>query len=158
LLADEMVNGKLLILEVKDAPIFLGQGIDIVKLFCDEVRASKIAERCEVYVEAFEWETVEALRQNLGAGYTFIYGLEEWDEEHAFDFDAVSLDFQLIRRRPELVARLHDAGLPVFGFTARVEFAENSVEEYFHHLIETGVDGIFADHPDLLLKYVHGLA
>ena len=59
---------------------------------------------------------------------------------------------------PEIVARIHEAGLPVWGFTARVEFAKNSVEEYLHSLIEMGVDGIFADHPDLLRNYVDGLA
>jgi glycerophosphoryl diester phosphodiesterase len=84
--------------------------------------------------------------------------MEEWDEEHAFNYDGVSLDFQLIRRMPEIVARGKAMGLPVWGFTARVEWAENSVEEYLHKLIETGVDGIFADHPDLLLSYVKGLA
>lgn len=158
LLASEMVVGKTLILEVKDAPIFAAQGIDIVSLFADCVEASGASSRATIWVEAFEWETMDALRSRLGKSFPLIYGMEEWDEEHAFDYDGVSLDFQLIRRRPELVGRIHAAGLPVYGFTARVEFAENSVEEYFHHLIETGVDGIFADHPDLLRQYVEGLA
>ena len=158
LLESEMVIGKTLILEVKDAPIFAAQGIDIVSLFADVVESSGIETRAQVEVEAFEWETMDALRSRLGTKFSLIYGMEEWDEAHAFNYDAVSLDFQLIRRRPELVGRIHDHGLPVYGFTARVEFAENSVEEYFHNLIDTGVNGIFVDHPDLLLRYVEGLA
>jgi glycerophosphoryl diester phosphodiesterase len=158
LLESEMVLGKTLILEVKDAPIFKNLGIDIVSLFAKEVEASGIANRANVFVEAFEWETLEALRARLGNKFPLFYGMEEWDEEHAFNYDGVSLDFQLIRRMPEIVARAKDKGLPVWGFTARVEWAENSVEEYLHKLIETGVDGIFADHPDLLLSYVKGLA
>jgi glycerophosphoryl diester phosphodiesterase len=158
LLDSEMVIGKELILEVKDAPLFLELGIDIVSLFANEVEASGIADRAKVYVEAFEWQTMDALRSRLGDRFPLYYGMEEWDEEHAFDYDGVSLDFQLIRRMPEIVARGHDKGLPVWGFTARVEFAKNTVEEYLHNLIETGVDGIFADHPDLLRKYVDGLA
>ena len=158
LLESEMVVGKTLILEVKDAPIFASQGIDIVTLFADVVEASGIASKASVEVEAFEWETMDALRSRLGTKFPLIYGMEDWDEDHAFDYDAVSLDFQLIRKRPELVGRIHERGLPVYGFTARVEFAENSVEEYFHHLMETGVDGIFVDHPDLLRQYVEGLA
>ena len=158
LLESEMVVGKTLILEVKDAPIFAGEGIDIVSLFADCVEATGIEHRAKVLVEAFEWETMDALRARFGTKFPLIYGMEEWDEEHAFNYDGVSLDFQLIRRMPEIVERAHQAGLPVWGFTARVEFAKNSVEEYFHHLIETGVDAIFADHPDLLLKYVEGLA
>jgi glycerophosphoryl diester phosphodiesterase len=158
LLQSEMVVGETLILEVKDAPLFALQGIDIVSLFANEVEASGIADRATVYVEAFEWETMNALRSRFGNRFPLYYGMEEWDEDHVFDYDGVSLDFQLIRRRPDLVQQVHDAGLPVWGFTARVEFAQNSVEEYFHHLIETGVDGIFADHPDLLRSYVEGLA
>ena len=158
LLESEMVLGKTLILEVKDAPIFKDLGIDIVSLFANEVEASGIANRANVFVEAFEWETLDALRARLGNKFPLFYGMEEWDEEHAFNYDGVSLDFQLIRRMPEIVARAKDKGLPVWGFTARVEWAENSVEEYLHKLIETGVDAIFADHPDLLLSYVKGLA
>lgn len=154
----EMVVGQTLILEVKDAPTFLKRGIDIVSLFADVVEETQIAARATVLVEAFEPPTMEALRSRLGTRFPLYYGLEEWDEENAFKYDGVSLDFQLIRRRPELVARIHEAGLPVWGFTARVEFAKNSVEEYLHHLIDTGVDGIFADHPDLLRTYVEGLA
>jgi glycerophosphoryl diester phosphodiesterase len=157
-LNSEMAVGQTLILEVKDAPNFLNEGIDIVSLFADVVEETNIAARATVLVEAFEPSTMEALRSRLGSKFPLYYGLEEWDEENAFKYDGVSLDFQLIRRRPELVARIHEAGLPVWGFTARVEFAKNSVEEYFHHLIETGVDGIFADHPDLLLGYVGGHA
>jgi len=157
-LNSEMAVGRTLILEVKDAPNFLNQGIDIVSLFADVVEETNISARATILVEAFEPSTMEALRSRLGSKFPLYYGLEEWDEENAFKYDGVSLDFQLIRRRPELVARIHEAGLPVWGFTARVEFAKNSVEEYFHHLIETGVDGIFADHPDLLQNYVEGLA
>lgn len=158
LLESEMVSGKTLILEVKDAPIFALHDIDIVSLVADEVEKSGIADRAEIYLEAFEWETMNALRSRFGTRFPLIYGLEEWEEEHAYDYDGVSLDFQLIRRRPDLVGLIHAKGLPVWGFTARAEWAENSVEEYYHRLIETGVDGIFTDHPDLLLKYVEGLA
>jgi glycerophosphoryl diester phosphodiesterase len=157
-LNSELATGQTLILEVKDAPTFLKQGIDIVSLFGDVVDETGIADRATVMVEAFEPPTMEALRSRFGTRFPLFYGLEEWDEENAFKYDGVSLDFQLIRRMPEIVARIHEAGLPAWGFTARVEFAKNSVEEYLHLLIETGVDGIFADHPDLLRNYVDGLA
>jgi len=158
LLESEMVKDQTLILEIKDAPIFNGVGIDIVALFADVLESTDIGNRASVFIEAFEWQTMDALRDRLGNKYPLYYGLEEWDEEHAFDYDGVSLDFQLILRRSDLVDRVHEAGLPAWGFTARAEFAQNSVEEYYHHLIETGVDGIFADHPDLLRNYVEGLA
>ncbi|MEY4397440.1 MAG: hypothetical protein RLZ53_16 [Actinomycetota bacterium] len=154
LLAADFLTGKEIILEVKHGPLFEELGIDVVSLFAKVVEDSGIVERCEVIVEAFEYETLMALRERLGANYTYIFAMEEWDEEHAFEFDGISLDFALIRRRPELVTLAHEHSQPIYGWTARAEEAETSVEEYFHHLVATGVDGIFADHPDLLLNFV----
>lgn len=158
LLNSPMVTGKTLILEVKDTLIFDELGFDMVELFAAELEDSKVFERATLWIEAFEAETMDRLRAKFGHRFRLIYGMEEWDEVNACNYDAVSLDFELIKRRDDLVATIHQAGLLVYGFTARAEFAENSVEEYYHQLIETGVDGIFADHPDLLLNYVEGLA
>lgn len=157
LLAADFLHGRSVILEVKHGPLFAELGIDVVSLFAEALEQSGISGRCKVIVEAFEYETLTALRDSLGGDYTYIYLMEEWDEAHAFDFDGVSLDFSLIRRRPDLVQQVHAHSLPVFAWTARAEEAETSVEQYFHDLISTGVDGIFADHPDLLLQYVEGL-
>ena len=57
-----------------------------------------------------------------------------------------------------LVERAHALGFTVYTWTARVEQALFSVEEYFSHIVNTGADGIFADHPDLLQNYVAGHA
>ncbi|MEN9872211.1 MAG: hypothetical protein RL450_146, partial [Actinomycetota bacterium] len=45
-------------------------------------------------------------------------------------------------------------GLIVFAYTARVETAQGDVDSWFKSLASTGVDGIFADQPDVLLKSV----
>jgi glycerophosphoryl diester phosphodiesterase len=158
LLAAGFLTGKAVILEVKHGPLFGELGIDVVSLFAEVVESSGIASRCDVIVEAFEYETLAALRDQLGPKYTYVYLMEEWDEAHAFEFDGISLDFALIRRRPELVALAHERSQPVYAWTARAEEAESSVEQYFHHLVATGVDGIFADHPDLLLNFVEANA
>lgn len=158
LLAADFLSGRSIILEVKHGPLFEEIGIDVVSLFAKMVEDSGIVDRCEVIVEAFEYETLVALRERLGARYTYVYLMEEWDEAHAFEFDGISLDFALIRRRSDLVAMAHERSQPVYAWTARAEEAETSVEEYFHGLVSTGVDGIFADHPDLLLNFVEGLS
>ena len=158
LLSSEFVNGKTLILEIKDTPLFDELGFDMVALFAAALEASKVYERATIWIEAFEWQTMDRLRETFGERFQLIYGMEEWDEVHATNYDAVSLDFELIKRRDDLVTAIHDAGLPVYGFTARAELAETSVEEYYFHLVETGVDGIFADHPDLLQNFVEGNA
>jgi len=58
------------------------------------------------------------------------------------------------------VAAAHELGLLVYTWTARAEDAEFSVEEYFQHFVNLGVDGVFADQPDLFINYLRdsGLA
>ena len=51
-----------------------------------------------------------------------------------------------------------EQGLELHTWTAKAEDATGSVEQYFAEIIETGVDGIFADQPDLLRPVVDGLA
>ena len=52
----------------------------------------------------------------------------------------------------DLVERTHALGMPIYTYTARVETAEGDVASWFRRLIETGVDGIFADQPLELIK------
>ena len=52
----------------------------------------------------------------------------------------------------DLVARSKALGMPIYTYTARVETAEGDVAGWFQRLIATGVDGIFADQPDELIK------
>jgi len=71
-LNSEMAVGRTLILEVKDAPNFLNQGIDIVSLFADVVEETNISARATILVEAFEPSTMEALRSRLVANFRSI--------------------------------------------------------------------------------------
>jgi glycerophosphoryl diester phosphodiesterase len=50
------------------------------------------------------------------------------------------------------VTSCHEVGLQVWAYTARAEEAETSIDEYYEKIISTGVDAIFADHPDLLRR------
>jgi|DEB19_MinimDraft_2_1074335.scaffolds.fasta_scaffold13240_2 glycerophosphoryl diester phosphodiesterase len=49
-------------------------------------------------------------------------------------------------------------GIELYTWTARVEDAINSVDEFYSLIIGTEVDGIFADQPDLLVDVVSALA
>lgn len=53
-----------------------------------------------------------------------------------------------------LVAEIQELGAKCYIFTARSEFAVESVGEYFRNLIASGADAIFADQPDQLLAAV----
>ncbi|MCU1579491.1 MAG: glycerophosphodiester phosphodiesterase [Rhodoglobus sp.] len=83
----------------------------------------------------------------------------------AEDVDGISVDKPLILSGGELVARAHAAGLSVFTWTLRAENEflarqhrkGSSPGDYgdwlaeFRAIIGTGVDGVFADQPDLVV-------
>jgi len=53
-----------------------------------------------------------------------------------------------------LVNEIKQLGAKCYIFTARSEFAVDSVSEYFRNLIASGADAIFTDQPDQLLASV----
>lgn len=77
--------------------------------------------------------------------------------------DGISVDKSMLFSDPEIVLRAQDAGLDVFTWTLRPEnqflqpefrigddpAAFGNWEGEFRHIIATGIDGIFVDHPDL---------
>ena len=91
--------------------------------------------------------------------------------EIAEHFDGVSIDLALLFEPLEAanaeaqfgepsdaVALAKKHGIEIFTWTARVEEAKYSVDEYYSLIIDTGVDAIFADQPDLLVDVVSALA
>lgn len=81
----------------------------------------------------------------------------------ARDMQGVSLDKSMILADPELVSRIHEVGLTAFTWTLRPEnrFLApahrrgttprdwGDWQREFALILDTGVDGIFCDHPDL---------
>ena len=182
LLASNFLNNRSVILEVKHGDYFKSIGIDVVSLVAEAVLAAETAARgIHVIFEAFEAEILSELRTRLADE---LPAATEWvwliDEDHlggryvsdellsdaASQFTGMSFDVNLLLGKAPafssadfgsptgVTERAHDAGLKVYTWTARVEEANHSVEEYFHHFELTGADGIFADHPDLLLNCV----
>ncbi len=74
---------------------------------------------------------------------------------HPFSERLWLLDFE---RPTALVAEIQAAGLKCYAFTARAEFAPGSVDDYHRALVHSGVQGIFSDQPDQLVKIVSELA
>ncbi len=96
---------------------------------------------------------------------------EAFVAEIAEQFDGVSIDLALLfeplddTNADAQFGKLTDAaawadkhGLELYTWTARVEDAKFSVDEYYSLIIGSGVDGIFADQPDLLVDVVSALA
>jgi glycerophosphoryl diester phosphodiesterase len=73
-------------------------------------------------------------------------------EELARKFDGLSIATHMLLSSDPWVQTCHELGLKVWVYTARAEKATTTIEAYFEELIQTGVDGIFADQPDLLRR------
>jgi glycerophosphoryl diester phosphodiesterase len=184
LLAAPFLNNRAVILELKHGAYFEKQGIPVLELLAAEVRASGWQERgIRLIFESFNLDVLTRARAALGeiGEYVFLidrdhlpgksrYVSDEFLTELVGKVHGLSFDIDLLLgQKPAfsnadfgaptgLVERAHALGFQVFTWTARVEEALYSVEEYLQHFINTDADGIFADHPDLLLSYVAGHA
>lgn len=165
LLAADFSKGKVLILELKNGEHFEELGLNLPQLLKSELdsvdwRAAGI----QLIFESFDWHCLLEAKRLLGDCGVFVFLVEieaptdivSLLDKVADTFDGISVNLEALRLHEDLVELAHARGLQVFTYTARVEQAENSVEEYYHNIVSTGVDGIFADQPDLLRNFVSG--
>ncbi|MEY4985730.1 MAG: hypothetical protein RLZZ359_616 [Actinomycetota bacterium] len=171
-LAAPFINGKIVILEIKHGAEYAAAMIPMVSLLARILGESDWQQRgVKVVVESFDLKTLLQAKRVLGdvAEYFFLLeprqisgdDLSLWSQ----NFEGISVHTSMVLGTAEtyvngvrLVDAAHAAGLQIYTYTARVEEAENSFEEYYANLIYSGVDGIFADQPDLLHEVVSGLA
>lgn len=184
LLAAPFLNNRAVILELKHGVYFEGLGIPVLDLLAAEVEASGWRERgIRLIFESFNLDVLTRARAKLGeiGEYVFLIDRDHLPGKTRYVSDefltglvgkvhGVSFDIDLLLgQKPAfssadfgaptgVVERAHALGFQVFTWTARVEEALYSVEEYFQHFLNTDADGIFVDHPDLLLGYVTGHA
>ncbi len=184
LLAAPFLNNRTVILEIKHGAYFEGIGIPVLDLLAAEIEASGWQERgISLIIESFNLNLLSRARAKLGeiGQYVFLvdrdhlpgktrYVSDEFLQSCIGVVHGVSFDIDLLLgQKPAfssadfgsptgVVERAHALGFIVYTWTARVEQALYSVEEYLQHFIDTDADGIFADHPDLLLSYVAGRA
>ncbi|MEN9752554.1 MAG: hypothetical protein RL670_245 [Actinomycetota bacterium] len=169
LLAAPFIVGKTLVLEIKHGDEYMAAGIDLVAMVTKALAAADWQARgVTLMIESFDYETLQRAKSALGSIASFVYLVEHnevalWGSPAecllaatGAGFDGVSFDKRLVTR--ELVRQAHSAGLLILAYTLRAEEAEASVEEYYAHWVELGLDGLFADHPDLLRQVVDGLA
>lgn len=182
LLAASFADGKTLILEVKHGSHFRALGFDAVELLAQAVEASDWKSRgISLVFESFDYSIIKALKARIGGDSKFVFlveswgmpkpdGLASWLDDVAANVDGISFDVNLLFTQiahdgfgvqfgepNDLVTQAHSRGLSVFTWTARAEEAKYSVDEYYHHFVELGTDGVFADHPDLFSGFLDGL-
>ncbi len=164
-LANPNFNGRHLIIEVKYGKQFQAAGLDIVAAVAKALEQSDYLTRSiKITIECFEFDILRQLRDRIpGPDFVFLSAPDTLPEGHfelgdellseiAKEFDGVSVALSMLTA--EFVTRAKALGLIVFAYTARVETAQGDVDSWFKSLASTGVDGIFADQPDVLLKSV----
>jgi glycerophosphoryl diester phosphodiesterase len=164
-------DGKHLILELKDGKELHSKGLDLVAAVAKELAASNWEERgIQLTVESFEFSILKNAKTAFGGKIDFVFLsapgtlpvgrttlADDLLEEIAAEFDGVSVAIEMLWEN-DFVARAKALGLKVFTYTARIETAPGDVESWFEKLVLSGVDGIFADQPDRLIKTVTRLS
>lgn len=162
LLDAPFIAGKTLVVEIKQ-----GTHLDVLKqsvasLVRKAIVSSSVTSRAvKLIIESFSFDLLmQAKGELVAAGIQAKYFLaideavldEESIYELAKDVDGISISTHLLFSEASWVATAHANSLELWVFTARAEKAETSIDEYYEQFITSGVDGIFADQPDLLRR------
>jgi glycerophosphoryl diester phosphodiesterase len=156
LLAKDFITDKLLVVELKSGSHLEQLSPSIGYLAAKDIRSTE--PKCELIIESFDLEVLlDAKEQLEGFEASYLYALEYTTLSHvdlyylAENFAGLTISLEMLFSE-DWVGLCHEVGLEVWAYTARAEEAETSIDEYYERIIETGVDAIFADHPDLLRR------
>jgi glycerophosphoryl diester phosphodiesterase len=161
-LQSEFLNNKIAVLEFKSGTHLEKFEGSVTEFAAQQVLESKAIKRgVKLYVESFDLKLIlDAKSVFTKAGIAALYFLAidstkmaDCDLEFlAENFDGLSIATHMLLSSDTWVDSCHSLGLDVWVYTARAEKATTTIEAYYEELIQTGVDGIFADQPDLLRR------
>jgi glycerophosphoryl diester phosphodiesterase len=162
LLNAPFISGKILVVEIKQGTHLASLTESVGLLVSRAISESDASDKgVQFIIESFSLELLlQAKAEMISAGIPAQYfcAIDEavldstWLAELAKDVDGVSISTHLLFSEASWVETAHENGLEIWVFTARAEKAENSIDEYYEKFIVSGVDGIFADQPDLLRR------
>lgn len=160
-------DGVRLVVELKHAARSARLGLPVDELLADTLAS---AERLpEISIESFEHDALDRLAaRGIGHPLVALIGHEPIIDhltvrhpERFAAYDGVSLGANLVK--PGVVAGFREVGLDVWTWTLRPEnrflprryrlagSAFGRYAAYWRRLLDAGVTGVFADHPDLAL-------
>ena len=158
----EFLNNKVVVLELKSGTHLEKFQGSVTERACQQVIASKAIERgVKLYVESFDSDLIldaKAVFTKAGIEAKYFLAIDstkmvDCDLDFlASNFDGLSIATHMLLSPDTWVESCHELGLAVWVYTARAENATTTIEAYYEELIQTGVDGIFADQPDLLRR------
>ncbi|MEY5146837.1 MAG: hypothetical protein RL224_1151 [Actinomycetota bacterium] len=171
LLNNPKFDGKHLIIELKYGKHYKQDGIDLIGAVKKDIESCNAKARgLKLTIEAFEFSVLQEAKQRIGGEINYVFlsapdmlpaGYEKLTDdlldEIAENFEGLSVHYTMLLGS-DLVERTKQRGLSMFTYTARIETAEGEVDAWFERLARTGVDGIFCDQPDLMIKVVRSLA
>jgi glycerophosphoryl diester phosphodiesterase len=156
LLRAGFITKKLLVVELKSGSHLNHLSKTIGELAAEEIKESSAD--CDYFIESFDLAVLLDAKKHLsGTSASFLFALEDTSLEEvdlhylAQNFQGLTISLEMLFAE-DWVSKCHEVGLQVWAYTARAEEATTSIDEYYEHIIETGVDAIFADHPDLLRR------
>ena len=156
LLHSSFIANKLLVVELKAGSHLDHLTKTIGDLAAEQIRSASA--HCEYFIESFDLEVLLDAKAKLqGIPASYLFALEDTSIDQvdlhqlAQNFQSLTISLEMIFAE-DWVGQCHKAGLQVWAYTARAEEATTSIDEYYERIIQTGVDAIFADHPDLLRR------
>ena len=162
ILESDFIQDKILVVELKRGSHLSALSETIGKLTTDEIVASNVVGKDVILIiESFEEEILLDAKQHLvaaGIAAEYFLAIDSTKmvdcniEALAGKFDGLSIATHMLLSSDPWVPTCHALGLKVWVYTARAEKATTTIEAYYEELIQTGVDGIFADQPDLLRR------
>ena len=161
-MGSDFLDNKVVVLELKSGTHLKKFQGSVTERACQQVIESKAIERgIKLYVESFDLELIldaKAVFTKAGIDAQYFLAIDstkmvDCDLEFlASNFDGLSIATHMLLSTDTWVDSCHSLGLEVWVYTARAENATTTIEAYYEELIQTGVDGIFADQPDLLRR------
>lgn len=158
----DFLKDRVAVLELKSGTHLEKFEGSVTELAAQQVIESKAIERgVKLCVESFNLDLVlDAKAKFTKAGIPAKYFLAidstkmaDCDLQFlAKNFDGLSIATHMLLSSDTWVESCHELGLEVWVYTARAEKAKTTIEAYYEELIQTGVDAIFADQPDLLRR------
>jgi glycerophosphoryl diester phosphodiesterase len=164
LLEQQFISGKILVCEIKAGSHLDSLATPVGELVAKAIAASNASSR-SVYliIESFDYEVLMGAKQamdQLGVSAKYFLALDDVSlaasdlDSLSEQVDGLAISLAMLRSEPDWVEKSHGVGIDVWVYTARAEEAETSIEAYYSEIIQTGVDGIFADQPDLLRRVI----
>jgi glycerophosphoryl diester phosphodiesterase len=158
----EFLKNKKVVIEIKTGSHLTVLHQNIGRLVADEILSSPAKiNNLELYVESFHHDLLHDAKNEFelnGISAKFFLAIDSTKivdvdlVKLAEEFDGLSIATHMLLSSDTWVESCHALGLEVWVYTARAEKATTTIEAYYEELIQTGVDGIFADQPDLLRR------